>query len=223
MNTKDGYAKKSLTSARLLTADGGDIPQSTFAEAAHSHDSQYLKLTGGTLTGPLSTTALNVAGPATFQQIINGSILGNATTATRLQNTIDVQLTGAINSSATSFNGASNLTINCYPNSSYDWTQFLANQLNINQLPISWADESSPSMGQVIPTLTYREGIYLDDLESIGTEPQYLYIPKKSSYVAFPVIQDKNGNLFVALPLRVGDDAITDGWTECPINVENNE
>ena len=97
MNTKDGYAKKSLTSARLLTADGGDTDN-------------YLPLTGGTMTGALVTTALSVSGAATFSQAINGSILGNAATASRLQNARTISLTGAITGSG-SFDGSSNLSI----------------------------------------------------------------------------------------------------------------
>ena len=97
MNTKDGYAKKSLTSARLLTADGGDTDN-------------YLPLTGGTMTGALVTTALSVSGAATFSQAINGSILGNAATASRLQNARTISLTGRVTGSA-SFDGSSNISI----------------------------------------------------------------------------------------------------------------
>lgn len=97
MNTKDGYAKKSLTSARLLTADGGDTDN-------------YLPLTGGTMTGALVTTALSVSGAATFSQAINGNILGNAATASRLQNARTISLTGAVTGSG-SFDGSGNLSI----------------------------------------------------------------------------------------------------------------
>lgn len=97
MNTKDGYAKKSLTSARLLTADGGDTDN-------------YLPLTGGTMTGALVTTALSVAGAATFSQTINGSILGNAATASRLQNARTISLTGSVTGSV-SFDGSGNVSL----------------------------------------------------------------------------------------------------------------
>ena len=97
MNTKDGYAKKSLTSARLLTADGGDTDN-------------YLPLTGGTMTGALVTTALSVTGAATFSQAINGNILGNAATASRLQNARTISLTGPVTGSV-SFDGSGNAAI----------------------------------------------------------------------------------------------------------------
>lgn len=97
MNTKDGYAKKSLTSARLLTADGGDTDN-------------YLPLTGGTMTGALVTTALSVAGAATFSQAINGNILGNAATASRLQNARTISLTGSVTGSV-SFDGSGNVSL----------------------------------------------------------------------------------------------------------------
>lgn len=107
MNTKDGYAKKSLTSARLLTADGGDTDN-------------YLPLTGGTMTGALVTTALSVSGAATFSQAINGNILGNAATASRLQNARTISLTGSVTGSG-SFDGSGNLSITTTTNHNHNY------------------------------------------------------------------------------------------------------
>lgn len=160
MNTKDGYAKKSLTSARLLTADGGDTDN-------------YLPLTGGTMTGALVTTALSVSGAATFSQAINGNILGNAATASRLQNARTISLTGAVTGSG-SFDGSGNLSIATTKNHNHA----LGDLSNVSI--------SNPSNGQVLKFNgtnwvngadnagsggdgnTWR-GIYTDGISRIGT------------------------------------------------------
>lgn len=49
-------------------------------------NSTYLKKSGGTMTGALTVPSISVTGAATFSQAINGSILGNAATASRLYN-----------------------------------------------------------------------------------------------------------------------------------------
>lgn len=62
---------------------------------------------GDTMTGALTTPGLTVTGTATFSQAIDGSILGNAATASRLQNTRTLKV--ALGStSAQSFDGSAN-------------------------------------------------------------------------------------------------------------------
>jgi len=47
-------------------------------------DARYVLKAGDTMTGALTVPSLSVTGAATFSQAINGSILGNAATASRL-------------------------------------------------------------------------------------------------------------------------------------------
>lgn len=107
MKLTTGY-KKPAENTNILLASGADIPQSTFATAGHTH--QYLALSGGTMTGALTTTALTVTGAATFSQAINGNILGNAATASRLQNARTISLTGSVTGSV-AFDGSGNVSL----------------------------------------------------------------------------------------------------------------
>ena len=79
------------------------------------HAGLYLPLTGGTMTGALTTPSLTVTGASSFSQAINGSILGNAATASRLQNARTISLTGNVTGSGT-FDGSGNLSISTIVN-----------------------------------------------------------------------------------------------------------
>jgi len=73
-------------------------------------DARYVLKAGDTMTGALTVPSLSVTGAATFSQAINGSILGNAATASRLQNARTISLTGSVTGSGT-FDGSGNLSI----------------------------------------------------------------------------------------------------------------
>lgn len=84
----------STSTTDSLSAYQGKILNEKFAN--------YLPLSGGTLTGALTVPSLTVTGASTFSQAINGSILGNAATASRLQNARTIN--------GTSFDGSANIT-----------------------------------------------------------------------------------------------------------------
>lgn len=94
----------------------------------HTHDGRYYTETesdarfvlkaGDTMTGALTVPSLSVTGAATFSQAIDGSILGNAATASRLQNARTISLTGSITGSG-SFDGSGNLSIATTTNHSH--------------------------------------------------------------------------------------------------------
>ena len=73
---------------------------------------------GDTMTGALTTPGLTVTGASSFSQAINGSILGNAATASRLQNARTISFTGAFTGSY-SFDGSANISINTSHSHSY--------------------------------------------------------------------------------------------------------
>ena len=100
----------------------------------------YLPLSGGTMTGSLTTPGLTVTGAATFSQAINGSILGNAATASRLQNTRTISLTGSVTGSG-SFDGSGNLSITTTTNHNhayfpyeYIWADNLTSAIDLNSI-----------------------------------------------------------------------------------------
>lgn len=84
---------------------------------------------GGTMTGTLTTpslitTSLSVSGAATFSQAINGSILGNAATASRLQNSRIISLTGSVYGSS-NFDGSADISIETVSNTIETNTAYL--------------------------------------------------------------------------------------------------
>lgn len=102
------------------------------AAANHNHDGSYLKLSGGTLTGTLTSRAIapsannsyslgtsnskwNYVYATTFVGNLTGNVEGNATSATNAQSANKfnntVTLAGDISTAATSFNTASPITM----------------------------------------------------------------------------------------------------------------
>lgn len=101
----------STSTTDSLSAYQGKILNEKFAN--------YLPLSGGTLTGALTVPSLTVTGASTFSQAINGSILGNAATASRLQNARTISLSGSVTGSGT-FDGSGNLSIATTTNHNFD-------------------------------------------------------------------------------------------------------
>ena len=71
-----------------------------------NYSSYAVPLSGGTMTGALTTPSLTVTGASSFSQAINGSILGNAATASRLQNARTI----TIGSKSNTFDGSSDIS-----------------------------------------------------------------------------------------------------------------
>lgn len=91
-------------------------------------------LSGGTMTGALTVPSLSVTGAATFSQAINGSILGNAATASRLQNARTISLTGSVTGSG-SFDGSGNLSIATTTNHTHQYV----NTIGKSGSTITWS------------------------------------------------------------------------------------
>ena len=94
--------------------------QSAELLGTHNYNLYAVPLSGGTMTGALTVPSLSVTGAATFSQAINGSILGNAATASRLQNARTISLTGSVTGSGT-FDGSGNLSIATTTNHTHNY------------------------------------------------------------------------------------------------------
>ena len=98
MKTLNGYSKERFTDDYVLLAGYGTKSVSDF-----------LLSSGGTIS------YLNVTGAATFSQAINGSILGNAATASRLQNARTIN--------GVAFDGSANITVTASASDVYPWAK----------------------------------------------------------------------------------------------------
>ena len=83
-------------------------------------DARYVLKAGDTMTGALTVPSLSVTGAATFSQAINGSILGNAATASRLQNARNIAISGAVTGNA-NFDGSGDITISTSVNHTHNY------------------------------------------------------------------------------------------------------
>lgn len=92
----------------LTVLDSGNYTSYVYSKS--TSDGRYVYKAGDTMTGALTVPSISVTGAATFSQAINGSILGNAATASRLQNARTISLTGHVTGSG-SFDGSGNLSI----------------------------------------------------------------------------------------------------------------
>ena len=109
----------SRSNTYVWNTNGGYTDLGGYSTTSHNHDDRYVNITGDTMTGALTTPSLTVTGASSFSQAINGSILGNATTASRLQNARTISLTGDITGSA-SFDGSNNISISTTANHNHD-------------------------------------------------------------------------------------------------------
>ena len=109
----------------------------------------YLKLSGGTLTGAFTVPSISVTGAATFSQAINGSILGNAATASRLQNARTISLSGSVTGSG-SFDGSGNLSIATTTNHSHSYV----NTIGISGSKLTWSINGTAQTDIQLPTYT---------------------------------------------------------------------
>ena len=101
-------------SSWVQNIDSGNYTNWVYAKSSvytkTESDARFVLKAGDTMTGALTVPSLSVTGAATFSQAINGSILGNAATASRLQNARTISLTGNVTGSA-SFDGSGNISI----------------------------------------------------------------------------------------------------------------
>ena len=105
------YTTAAGTSASGVIDNWNEIKN--FIDGFHESDdlaeylvNTFVAKTGGTMTGALTTPGLTVTGASSFSQAINGSILGNAATASRLQNARTI----TIGSQSNSFDGSANIS-----------------------------------------------------------------------------------------------------------------
>lgn len=108
--------------------------QSAELLGTHNYNLYAVPLSGGTMTGALTVPSLSVTGAATFSQAINGSILGNAATASRLQNARTISLTGSVTGSG-SFDGSGNLSIATTTNHTHSYV----NTIGKSGATITWS------------------------------------------------------------------------------------
>lgn len=81
-------------------------------------DARYVLKVGDTMTGALTVPSLTVSGASSFSQAINGSILGNAATASRWQNGRKLTLSGKITGNVT-FDGSADFALTTATNFDY--------------------------------------------------------------------------------------------------------
>lgn len=111
-------------SSWVQNIDSGNYTNWVYAKSSvytkTESDARFVLKAGDTMTGALTVPSLSVTGAATFSQAINGSILGNAATASRLQNARTISLTGSVTGSGT-FDGSGNLSIATTTNHSHSY------------------------------------------------------------------------------------------------------
>ena len=124
----------------------------------------YLLLSGGTMTGALTTPSLTVTGASSFSQAINGSILGNAATASRWQNARTLTLTGAVTGSV-SIDGSANVSMATTVNHNHDDRYYTETESDGRYLKLAggWmnTDAQIAFKGYNSSTSTYAEIGYL--------------------------------------------------------------
>ena len=114
------------TAEELNYCDGvtSNIQTQLDSKAAASHTHDYLPLSGGTLTGTLTSTSINPSADSAYDlgtssqryrniyaDTFTGNLTGTATKASQLATTRTITLSGDVTGSA-SFNGTKNITIN---------------------------------------------------------------------------------------------------------------
>lgn len=121
----------------------------SYVYSKSTSDGRYVYKAGDTMTGALTVPSLTVTGASTFSQAINGSILGNAATASRLENARTISLTGSVTGSG-SFDGSGNLSIATTTNHSHSYV----NTIGISGTTITWSINGTAQTALQLPTYT---------------------------------------------------------------------
>ena len=172
-------------------------------------DARYVLKAGDTMTGALIVPSLSVTGAATFSQAINGSILGNAATASRLQNARTISLTGSVTGSGT-FDGSGNLSIATTTNHNHNSSYMTACALFTGASAATSATAS----------LT-NGNVYLNATKTINGSATNVGSIKISGSTGISVTTDANGHITVTGTtsyLRVGATGATANVTSATSN-----
>lgn len=161
------------------------------------------------MTGALTVPSLSVTGAATFSQAINGSILGNAVTASRLQNARTISLTGSVTGSG-SFDGSGNLSIATTTNHNHNSSYMTACALFTGASAATSATAS----------LT-NGNVYLNATKTINGTATNVGSIKISGSTGISVTTDANGHISVTGTtsyLRTGASGATANVTSATSN-----
>lgn len=172
-------------------------------------DARYVLKAGDTMTGALIAPSLSVTGAATFSQAINGSILGNAATASRLQNARTISLTGSVTGSGT-FDGSGNLSIATTTNHNHNSSYMTACALF-----------TGASAATSVTTSLTNGNVYLNATKTINGTATNVGSIKISGSTGISVTTDTNGHITVTGTtsyLRVGAAGATANVTSATLN-----
>ena len=185
------YTTAAGTSASGVIDNWNEIKN--FIDGFHESDdlaeylvNTFVAKTGGTMTGALTVPSLTVTGASTFSQAINGSILGNAATASRLQNARTITLTGSVTGSG-SFDGSGNLSIATTTNHNHNSSYMTASAL--------FTGASSATSASVSLT---NGNVYLNATKTINGSTTNVGSVKISGSGGVSVTTDANGHIGVA-------------------------
>lgn len=114
----------------------------------------YLPLIGGTVTGA-----------TTFEQAINADILGNATSANRLSNPVNIAISGAITGNA-NFDGSGNITIATAVSHSHSYVNTIGTSGNT----LTWSINGTAQTAITIPYATTAGSVDWGSIDNKPTE-----------------------------------------------------
>lgn len=162
----------------------------SYVYSKSTSDGRYVLKAGDTMTGALTVPSLTVTGASTFSQAINASILGNAVTASRLQNARTISLSGSVTGSGT-FDGSGNLEITTTTNHTHNYLPLSGGQMTG---PLTWKD------GNALPEQSSPQYFLVIDAFASGGTTKWSSILNTQKALG---LKDSNGN-GVYLPLAGG-------------------
>lgn len=200
-------------SSWVQNIDSGNYTNWVYAKSSvytkTESDARFVLKAGDTMTGALTVPSLSVTGAATFSQAINGSILGNAATASRLQNARTISLTGSVTGSGT-FDGSGNLSIATTTNHNHNSSYMTACALF-----------TGASAATSVTTSLTNGNVYLNATKTINGTATNVGSIKISGSTGISVTTDTNGHITVTGTtsyLRVGAAGATANVTSATLN-----
>lgn len=187
-----GFTSSSVPTYR--TASGTDYTllhagnYTSYVYSKSTSDGRYVYKAGDTMTGALTVPSISVTGAATFSQAINGSILGNAATASRLANIRNIALSGAVTGNA-NFDGSGNITISTTVNHNHNSSYMTAASL--------FTGASAATSSSVSKT---NGNVYLNLTKTINGTASNVGSIKISGSGGSSVTTDSSGNISINSP-----------------------